>query len=152
MAKETKSTTKTAAAPKIGPYFEGVGRRKEAVARVRFYPESSGASAKQAVSVNRRDYKSYFPLLRLQIDLMAPIKAVKPTPDKFAISAMVNGGGVNAQEEAVRLGLSRALIKFNPEARKELKALGFLSRDARVVERKKYGLRKARRATQWKKR
>ena len=83
---------------------------------------------------------------------MGPIKAVKTIPEKFAISALVTGGGVTAQEEAVRLGLSRALIKFDPEARKELKGLGFLSRDARVVERKKYGLRKARRATQWKKR
>ena len=150
MAEDIK-TTKTAAASKTELYFEAVGRRKEAIARVRFYPESKSA-AKHAVQINKRDYKSYFPLLRLQLDLMSPIKILKTIPEKFAISAMVNGGGVTAQEEAVRLGLSRALIKFNPEARKELKVSGFLSRDARVVERKKYGLRKARRATQWKKR
>lgn len=145
MAREIKSKAKSG-----GTYFEGVGRRKEAIARVRFYPESG--SAKNPVQVNERDYKSYFPILRLQIDLLKPIKAVRTVSDKYGISAMVNGGGQTAQEEAIRLGLSRALIKFSPEARKELKAMGFLSRDARVVERKKYGLRKARRATQWKKR
>lgn len=150
MPREAKATTKTSAASK-DLYFEGIGRRKEAIARVRFYPESK-VVAKHAVQINKRDYKSYFPLLRLQLDLLAPMKAIKIAPEKFAISGLVSGGGVAAQEEAVRLGLSRALIKFNPEARKELKEMGFLSRDARVVERKKYGLRKARRATQWKKR
>jgi small subunit ribosomal protein S9 len=151
MARETKPTTKTAAVSKADLYFEGVGRRKEATARVRFYPEPK-AVVKHVIQVNKRDYKSYFPLLRLQLDLMGPIKAVRTIPEKFTVSAVVAGGGVTAQEEAVRLGLSRALIKFSPETRKELKELGFLSRDARVVERKKYGLRKARRATQWKKR
>jgi small subunit ribosomal protein S9 len=149
MPREAKTTVK-AAAPK-DLYFEGVGRRKEAIARVRFYPETKTA-AKHAIQINKRDYKAYFPLLRLQLDLVAPMKVVKTIPEKFSISAMVVGGGVTAQEEAVRLGLSRALIKFGPELRKELKVAGFLSRDARVVERKKYGLRKARRATQWKKR
>lgn len=151
MPREVKQTTKAAAAPK-DLYFEGIGRRKEAIARVRFYPETKAVAKHDAIQINKRDYKTYFPLLRLQLDLVAPMKILKTIPEKFTISAMVNGGGVTAQEEAVRLGLSRALIKFNPELRKELKVAGFLSRDARVVERKKYGLRKARRATQWKKR
>ena len=125
MPREVKPKTKTAAAAKADMYFEGVGRRKEAIARVRFYPESK-AVAKSAIMVNKKDYKSYFPLLRLQIDIMRPIKAVRTIPEKFAVSALVYGGGVAAQEEAVRLGLSRALIKFSPEARKELKVLGFL--------------------------
>ncbi|MCL4404988.1 MAG: 30S ribosomal protein S9 [Patescibacteria group bacterium] len=149
MAKETKSTTKTSTARKAEPYFEGIGRRKEAIARVRFYPAKA---QKSSILVNERDYKSYFPILRLQIDLANPLKAVRAVPEKFGVSALVSGGGLTAQEEAIRLGLARALIKFSPEARKDLKVLGLLSRDARVVERKKYGLRKARRATQWKKR
>jgi small subunit ribosomal protein S9 len=134
-------------------YFEGVGRRKSAVARVRFYPGASAAKAgSPAIVVNEREFKSYFPLRRLHDDLLSPLKIVKTVPDKFSVSARVKGGGTTAQEEAVRLGLARALAKFSPESRKELKDLRLLTRDARVVERKKYGLRKARRASQWRKR
>ncbi len=151
MPKESKTTRTTGSLGKAEHYFEGVGRRKEAIARVRFYPETK-TSGKHQLQVNNRDYKTYFPLLRLQVDLVSPMRAVKTMPDKFGVSAIVAGGGTTSQEEAIRLGLSRALIKFNPDLRKELKELGLLSRDARVVERKKYGLRKARRATQWRKR
>jgi small subunit ribosomal protein S9 len=135
---------------KIEKYFEGIGRRKSAVARVRFYP--GARPTKHVVLINDREPKEYFPLKRLLDDLMRPLKIVRTVPEKFSITVKVSGGGVSAQAEAVRLGLSRALVEFAPEFRKELKDLGFLTRDARVVERKKYGLRKARRASQWKKR
>ncbi len=148
--KRAKTETHRIAA-KPEKYFEAVGRRKSAVARVRFYPEVF-KSGKHPITVNGREANSYFPLKRLQEDLFSPIKVVKTVPQKFSISALVSGGGVMAQEEAVRLGIARALVKFGPEFRKELKDLRLLTRDARVVERKKYGLRKARRASQWKKR
>lgn len=149
--KETKKEVKSAVATKAEKYFEGVGRRKSAIARVRFYPATS-KTAKHALTVNGRESGSYFPLKRLQNDLIAPLKIVRTVPKEFSVSARVTGGGVTAQEEAIRLGLARALVKFSPEFRKELKDLGLLTRDARVVERKKYGRRKARRAPQWKKR
>ena len=132
-------------------YFEAVGRRKCAIARVRFYPNVLKAG-KHSITVNGRDTDSYFPIKRLQNDLIAPLKIVKTVPEKFMVTAKVLGGGIMAQEEAIRLGLTRALMKFSPEFRKELKDLGLVKRDPRVVERKKYGLRKARRASQWKKR
>jgi len=149
-AKKTKKT-KQPIVLKPEKYFEGIGRRKSAVARVRFYPSISKA-VKHAIMVNGSEPNSYFPVKRLQNDLIKPLKVVKTIPEKFSISASVAGGGLTAQEEAIRLGLARALTKFAPESRKELKDLGLLTRDARVVERKKYGLRKARRAPQWKKR
>ncbi len=136
---------------KTEKYFEGVGRRKSAIARVRFYPAAAKAT-KHPIAVNGREVNSYFPLKRLQKDLLVPLKIVKTVPEKFGVSAKVAGGGMTAQEEAIRLGLARALSAFSPEFRKELKDLGLLTRDARVVERKKYGRRKARRAPQWKKR
>jgi len=134
-----KSETKTS------QYFEGVGRRKTAVARVRI---SKGS---QTVSVNGQELGKVFPTARLQKSILAPIDELK-LEDKFSVSAKVSGGGVKAQAEAVRLGIARALVKFDAELKKRLKSYGFMTRDPRMVERKKYGLKKARRAPQWAKR
>ncbi|MBI2011108.1 MAG: 30S ribosomal protein S9 [Candidatus Colwellbacteria bacterium] len=127
-------------------YFEGLGRRKTARARVRFYP----AAAKSQFTVNEKPHNQYFPLKRLENRASAPLKLVSDA--KFVITVRVQGGGPTAQAEAITLGLSRALVKFRPEIKAELRAFGFLTRDSRMVERKKYGLKKARRAPQWRKR
>lgn len=131
----------------INKYFEGLGRRKTAIARVRFFPKGTKAGE---IVVNGMDYKSYFPVSRLQKSVLAPLKAHQI--GDASIEVKVRGGGDMAQSEAVTLGLARALIKFNPDLKKELRAFGHLTRDPRMVERKKPGLKKARRAPQWKKR
>ena len=125
-------------------YFEGVGRRKTAVARVRFYPKTESK-----FMVNGKDYKIYFPLLRFQKKAIAPLNL---SSAKGGVEVKVRGGGIMAQSEAVTLGLARALIKFKPDFKKEFRAFGYLTRDSRMVERKKFGLKKARRAPQWRKR
>ncbi len=126
-------------------YFEAVGRRKTSVARVRLYTKKEG------VIVNDKDYKVYFPLLRLQKEVFAPLDKMK-IADKLGAVAKVSGGGLSSQAEAVRHGISKALVKFNAEFAKRLRRAGYLTRDSRMVERKKYGLHKARRAHQWRKR
>lgn len=137
---------KEAPAPKkVERYVEGVGRRKTAVARVRV------TSGEGHFLVNGEAVKQYFPLPRLESVVAAPFAKLK-LEEKFDVSAHVTGGGVKAQAEAVRLGLSRALAIKNPELERHLHKLGFLTRDPRMVERKKYGLKKARRAPQWAKR
>ena len=137
--KETKTSERK--------YFEGVGRRKSAVARVRFYPQDKENGG---FTVNGLDYKKYFSLLRFQQSAISPLRALKDK--KGQAEVRVKGGGVMAQSEAVKLGLAKALVKFNPDLKKELRAFGHLTRDPRMVERKKYGLKKARRAPQWTKR
>ena len=126
-------------------YFEGIGRRKTAVARVRIVPGKGG------ISVNNKEAKEYFRMQKLQQIIVSPLDNLKMA-DKFSVSANVSGGGINAQAEALRLGLSRALVLLNPVLKKPLRGFGLLTRDSRMVERKKYGLKKARRAPQWKKR
>ena|SRR3989344_4818647 len=126
-------------------YFEGIGRRKTAVARVRIVPGKGG------ILVNNKEVKAYFPMQALQQIISSPLENLK-IADKFDISAKLSGGGIHAQAEAIRLGLSRALVLFNPDLKKKLRGLGFMTRDSRMVERKKYGLKKARRAPQWQKR
>lgn len=126
-------------------YIEAVGRRKTASARVRLYP-----AQKTTYVVNGKKVDEYFPTLQLQKtvrDAMALADGVA-----FKISAKVLGGGVPAQAEAIRLGIARALVKDDKTRRKELKGAGFLKRDPRKKERKKFGLRSARRAPQWSKR
>jgi small subunit ribosomal protein S9 len=126
-------------------YYEGVGRRKSAVARVRISEHTRGN-----VEINSRDAENYFPVSELRAVALAPLKEVK---DKhFSISIVVYGGGVSAQAGAISLGLARALTKHDQGLRGLLKPLGLLTRDSRVKERKKFGLRKARRAPQWSKR
>lgn len=135
-------------AKETGKYYEGIGRRKLARARVRFYPESPGGFV-----VNEKEYKEYFPVLRFQQSATAPLRVLDSGAKKGSkVTVSVRGGGVSAQADAVTLGLARALVKYNEEFKKELRTMGHLTRDARAVERKKFGLKKARRAPQWRKR
>jgi len=125
-------------------YTEAVGRRKTASARVRI----SGAKSTSVV-VNDKPADKYFPLSAMVSTVYAPLKALGAT---YAVSARVHGGGHKAQAEAIRHGLSRAIAELVPEQRKDLKVRGFLKRDPRAKERKKFGLKGARRAPQWSKR
>lgn len=133
------------APPKPERYFEAVGRRKRAVARLRLYPKKTN------FEVNGKSLDEYFKMLRLRKRALEPIEKMKLL-EKLGAIIKVQGGGPNGQADAIRLALARSLVKFNAEFKKKLRKLGFLTRDARVVERKKYGLKKARRAPQWKKR
>jgi small subunit ribosomal protein S9 len=128
-----------------GRYIEAVGRRKTAIARVRL---SSGTGK---VLVNGLEPKAYFTLPRLVSAAVSPLEDLK-IKDTFDVSAHVSGGGIHAQSGAVRLGIARAIVMKNESWKPRLRALGFLTRDSRMVERKKYGLKKARRAPQWAKR
>lgn len=130
---------------KAGKYTEGIGRRKTAVARVRI------AEGKGTYVVNGRELQKYFPLAHLRACALEPFSRLR-IENNYDVSVKVQGGGINAQAEAVRHGLSRALVALTPDFRARLHALGFLTRDPRMVERKKYGLKKARRAPQWQKR
>ncbi|NLZ46244.1 MAG: 30S ribosomal protein S9 [Clostridiales bacterium] len=127
------------------PYFYGTGRRKHSVARVRVY-QGTGK-----ITINSRDIDDYFGLETLKLIVRQPL-ALTNTVENFDIVCTVAGGGVTGQAGAIRHGLSRALLQFNPELRPELKLAGFLTRDPRMKERKKYGLRGARRAPQFSKR
>ena len=129
-------------------YIEAVGRRKTSVARVRMFVRKAEGKGYDAV-VNEKPYAKYFPLERQRRTALAAFAA---TEENFPITVLVKGGGINSQADAVRLGLARALIKMKEDYRGKLKALGYLTRDSRMVERKKYGLKKARRAPQWAKR
>ncbi len=135
-------------------YFEAVGRRKTAVARVRVFPESSPSKDSTLknleIIINDKDISDYFPLKKHQNIVFAPFKNLSLKDYKTTI--LVKGSGLGAQAEAARLGIARALILLDPTWRSKLKLLGFLKRDPRMVERKKYGLRKARRPQQWRKR
>jgi small subunit ribosomal protein S9 len=127
-------------------FWQGVGRRKTAVAVVKIFKEKEGSFL-----VNEKPLEKYFPLFELQKTAKAPLELLK-LENKFRVLALVNGGGLVAQAEAIRLGLARALVSFKEEFRKKLKKAGFLKRDPRVKERKKPGLKRARRAPQWQKR
>ncbi len=128
------------------PYFYGTGRRKSSVARVRVYPNGTGK-----ITINNRDIDSYFGLETLKLIVRQPLNATE-TLGKFDIEAKVVGGGLTGQSGAIRHGLSRALLQANEEYRPILKKAGFLTRDPRMKERKKYGLKAARRAPQFSKR
>ena len=125
--------------------YYGTGRRKTAVARVYLRPGSG------KITVNKRDFDVYFHNRVLKMIIRQPL-LITETTDKFDILVNVAGGGIAGQAGAVRHGLSRALLEFNPELRTKLKGAGFLTRDAREVERKKYGQPKARRRFQFSKR
>ena len=135
-------------------YFEAVGRRKESIARIRLYTKKTGEQSgeeKGFILVNQKPYQDYFKVFNLQNTVEEPLKKLKSL-DRFRVSVLVSGGGLTGQAEAVRLGISRALILFDSNFRKKLKKLGYLTQDSRVKERRKYGLKKARRAPQWAKR
>ena len=127
------------------PYFYGTGRRKKSVARVRIYPGSG------MITINGRDIDDYFGLDTLKLIINQPF-GVTGTEAKFDIVANVKGGGMSGQAGAIRHGLARALLQADPNFRAALKAAGFLRRDPRMKERKKYGLKAARRAPQFSKR
>lgn len=127
------------------PYFYGTGRRKSSVARVRVYAGTG------KITINNRDIDDYFGLETLKLIVRQPINLTESL-GKFDIICTVTGGGVTGQAGAIRHGLSRALLQYNPELRPVLKKAGFLTRDPRMKERKKYGLKAARRAPQFSKR
>lgn len=129
-------------------YFEALGRRKTSVARVRIFDKDKN---KGSFTINEKDLSDYFPLVELQEVVKSPFKKTEMLK-KFYTTIKVNGGGVASQAGAIRLGISRALLKFNPELRPTLKEDGFLKRDPRMKERRKFGLKKARKAAQWSKR
>ena len=128
------------------PYFYGTGRRKSSVARVRVYANGTGK-----ITINNRDIDDYFGLDTLKLIVRQP-KELTGTSGKFVIICTVSGGGVTGQAGAIRHGLARALLQYDAELRGELKKAGFLTRDPRMKERKKYGLKGARRAPHFSKR
>jgi len=127
-------------------YLFAVGRRKRAIARVRLIPKGETAS----VTVNNRPLEQFFTTATLQSIVMSPLVACGLAT--ASVSARVQGGGVRGQAESVRLGIARTLLQIDPAFRATLKPLGYLRRDPRIKERKKYGLKRARRAPQWQKR
>jgi small subunit ribosomal protein S9 len=122
-----------------------VGRRKEAVTRV-FLSKGDGN-----ITINGKDYKTYFPLVYLQNQVESPFKSIQAA-DKFDVVVNATGGGVKGQAEAVKLGIARALLQVNPEYKPALREAGLLTRDSRTVERKKPGQKKARKNFQFSKR
>ena len=135
--KETEKQTK---------YLKGLGRRKTSTARIRLFNEEG-----RDFSVNGKPLEKYFPTMELQKTVLSPFEKMSCL-GQFNVKVLVNGGGLNSQAEAIRNGIAKALVLFNPEFRKRLKKAGYLTRDSRMRERKKFGLKRARRAPQWQKR
>ena len=129
-----------------GRYLEAVGRRKTSIARVRLF-----ASKTTTMSVNEKPLAKYFPTKELQDIAIESLKELKLS-DHFSVSVKVKGGGSHSQAEAIRHGLARTLVAYDVDWRKVLKPAGFLKRDPRAKERRKFGLKKARKAPQWSKR
>jgi len=127
------------------PLVQATGRRKSSVARVRLR-DGSGT-----VTLNGKPLEQFFPMMALRMRVMEPLQITNMV-GRYDLEATLHGGGTTGQSDALRLGIARALIELDPELRPTLKQAGMLSRDDRVVERKKYGLRKARRAPQYTKR
>lgn len=140
---------------KAEKYYEAVGRRKEATARVRVYTKKSTdlqPSEDQAIIViNDKPYFEYFNSPALQEMVDAPLKKLKSL-NRFKATVKVKGGGMAGQADAIKFGLSRALVLFDPNFSKKLRKAGYLTRDSREKERRKYGLKKARKAPAWSKR
>jgi len=150
--KKTVAKKKVAAKKPKKKYFEAVGRRKTAVARVRLFASSPLQSVAEGnLIINDKPYKDFLLASELQQVVEAPLRRLKSL-NRFGVTVRVKGGGIRGQAEAIRHGLSRTLILFDPNFRKKLKKVGYLTRDPRKKERKKYGLKKARRAPQWRKR
>lgn len=138
-------------AVKAKRYFEAVGRRKTAIARVRLFTIKPFEGDEGKIIINDKPYKQYFGLSELQQIVESSLRRLKSL-NRFEVVAKVNGGGIHAQSEAIRHGIARVLVIFNADFRKKLKRAGYLKRDPRMKERKKYGLKAARRAPQWAKR
>ena len=129
-------------------YIEGIGRRKTSVARVRLF--SLGKTAgKNTFSVNGKELETYFPNNEMRNIVNQPFSEVD---GKFKVSVKVSGGGIHSQAEALRHGIARSLVEYNVTLRKTLKKSGYLKRDPRAKERRKFGLKKARKAPKWSKR
>lgn len=137
--------------PKIKKYYEGVGRRKTAVARARLFTVKPFEEDEGKIVVNDKFYKEYFCEPRLQQVAESSLRKIKLL-NRFEVTIKTKGGGIAAQAEAVRHAIARALIIFNEDFRKKLKRAGYLKRDPRMKERRKFGLKKARKAPQWSKR
>ena len=144
--KTAKKTVKKVEKKTVPKYYQAIGRRKTSVARIRLFTQGD-----KTIMINEKSYKEYFPDLNLQQIVITPLDRMKAS-DKFMISVKVRGGGFHSQAEAVRHGISRVLVKFNPDFHKRLRRAGYLTRDPRMRERKKFGLKRARRAPQWSKR
>lgn len=125
-------------------YVGAVGRRKTSHASARL-------AKGKGITVNGKDYKVYFPTIETQLHVEEPLRALHCL-DKFSVSVLVQGGGIHSQSEAVRHAIAKVLVRHEPELRKRLKKLGYLKRDPRAKERRKFGLKKARKAPQWAKR
>ncbi len=133
-------------------YYQAVGRRKTSIARVRLFTCRPNESIAQGnLEINDKPYKKYFPGLEFQKIVEAPFERLKSL-NRFRATVKVRGGGIRGQAEAVRHGIARALILFDSNFRKKLKKAGYLTRDPRKKERKKFGLKKARKSPQWSKR
>jgi len=145
-AVETATDLNTETNKKKSEYLYNIGRRKTSIAKVKVFKKGSGK-----IVVNEKDYQKYFPTVEQQERILGAIKLVGQV-DKLDVTVNVVGGGVVSQAEAIRHGLSHALIQLNPNFRKPLKKAGFLTRDSRKKERKKPGLKRARKAPQWAKR
>lgn len=143
---EEEISKEIAAAGKSDRYFEAIGRRKTAVARIRLYTKGD-----KEFIVNNVPYTEYFDLAEDQENAIASMKKMKCL-DKFRVTVKVKGGGHSAQAEAIRHGTARVLVDFNNNFRKRLRKAGFLTRDPRMRERKKFGLKRARKSPQWAKR
>lgn len=139
-------TIKTPKPVKPSRYFEAIGKRKTSVARVRLITRGE-----KEIIINEKPIEKYFLNSELHQIVVSPLKKMKVI-DHFRVLVKVKGGGIHSQAEAIRHGISRALVKFNPDFRKRLRRAGYLTRDPRVRERKKFGLKRARRAPQWSKR
>ena len=144
--KTIKKPVKGKEAEKALEFFEGIGRRKTSIARVRLLPQGE-----KTIIINGKSLEQYFPTLETRQTVLAVFQKMDIL-DRFGVSVKVKGGGINSQSEAIRHGIANALIVFDPEFRKTLKNTGFLTRDSRMRERKKFGLKRARRAPQWAKR
>lgn len=147
--KEAKKEIKSEPKPKR--YYEGVGRRKTSVAQVRLFAVKPFEEEIGKIIVNGKPYQEYFKTANLRQAVEASLKKIKLL-NRFEVTAKVKGGGITGQAEAIRHGIARALTVFNPDFRKKLKKAGYIKRDPRMKERKKFGLKKARRAPQWAKR
>lgn len=131
---------------KESKYFEAVGRRKTSIARVRITPET-----KMTFSINNKDIETHLPTKELRAIAQKPF--TKSAPEKnFKVSVTVSGGGISSQAGAISLGIARALLEWDRELRPNLKKEGLMKRDSRAKERRKFGLKKARKAPQWSKR
>ena len=144
--KEPKVKAEAPKPVKKEKYYEAVGRRKTASARVRLTVSST-----ESVVVNKMTLQQYFKDANLEKNVVAPFAALK-LPEKFSVTAHVHGGGKSGQAEAIRHGIARALLIYVPISRKKLKRPGYLKRDPRMKERRKFGLKKARKSPQWAKR